>query len=172
MQTQIAADAPEWEAVNQTMWRLERRWHDGIPDATKHHAYEAFPPALFLPPLLALGSGHGRLFLDVGCGIGRNLCIAWVLGWRVAGIERHGPYVEAAAELIPEAEVTHGDAFDVDLFDADVVYLYRPMVTDDDEASLERHVIERMRPGSILYLAATIPPLPLEEVGPCLWRVP
>ena len=67
--------------------------------------------------------------------------------------------------------IVRADAFDLDEFPADVVYLYRPLVRDDDEARLEDHVIRGMIPGSLLYLATTEPPRPLERVGQRLWRV-
>ncbi len=159
------------EALHQTLWRLEQRWLPPTPDATVHHAYEALPPAIFLPPLLTLGPGDGRTFLDVGCGIGRCLALAACLGWNVSGIDRHQPYLVSASDLVPEALLTHADAFDVQSFDADVVYLYRPMVSADNEADLERHVIERMIPGAILFLGTTDPPVELEAAGDRLWRI-
>lgn len=161
-----------YEAVHQVFWRLEQRWSDGIPDATVRHAYQALPPAMFLPPLLAAAElTGGGVFMDVGCGVGRNLALAHCLGWETIGVDIHQPYLAAAAELVPEASLIEADAFDLDRFDADVVYLYRPMVSADDEHDLETHVIERMTPGSILYLGTTEPLVPLERVAPCLWRV-
>ena len=135
------------------MHRLEQRWNVlPIPDADVWHAYDPLPPALFLPGLRqAAELTQGRRFLDVGCGIGRNMALAWSLGWQVAGIERHGPYAEAARELLPEADVYCEDAFDVDSFDADLVYMYRPARADAAEEWLEAHVLACLRPGTVCF---------------------
>lgn len=167
------------EALHRALWRLERRWVGDIPEAHVNFAYEALPPAIFLPPLLvAAGYVEGREFLDVGCGIGRNLVLAHYLGWRVAGVDIHRPYIEAAKELVPEAELLHSDAFNVSFFDADVVFVNRAMVSAEAQARLQDHVIRRMRPGSLLMLGTTDPPVDLEPLvenenlyPASLWRV-
>lgn len=142
----------ELEAIHQTLWRLEQRWLPPTPNAHVHHAYEALPVAMFLPGIRrAAEFTDGRRFLDIGCGIGRNLALMSVMGWQVAGIDRHRPYVEAAQELAPEATLVCADAFDVQEFNADVVYMYRPMVADGDETRLEEHVLGRIAPGTVCF---------------------
>jgi SAM-dependent methyltransferase len=144
----------ELEAVHQTMWRLERRWDPlPIPNAHVHHAYDPLPLALFLPGIRRASEfTSGRRFLDVGCGIGSKLVLMHYLGWETAGIDRHEPYLDAARELVPEADLTLADAFDLDSFETDVLYMYRPMVSDADEDRLEAHVLSRLRPGTVCFL--------------------
>lgn len=140
------------EAVHQVMGRLERRWSLPIPDASVWHAYDPLPIALFLPGLRrAAELTDGRRFLDVGCGVGRNMALAHSLGWEVAGIDRVAHYVDAARELLPEAVVMCQDAFAVPRFAADVVYMYRPARADDLEDSMETHVLERVTPGTVCF---------------------
>lgn len=149
-----SASPEEFQAIHETFHRLEQRWNLlPIPEVDGFHAYDPLPPAEFLPLVReAARLARGRRFLDLGCGIGRNLSIAYSLGWQVSGVDRHRPYVEAARELLPEAEIVEADIFDLDRFDADVVYMYRPAVGDDLEDDLEAHVIGRLAPGTVLLL--------------------
>jgi SAM-dependent methyltransferase len=143
----------ELEAIHQTFHRLEQRWNVlPIPDNSVWHAYDPLPTTLFLSGLArAAELTEGRRFLDVGCGIGRNLALAHCLGWQVAGIERHEPYLDAAAELLPEATLVHADALSVEVFDADCVYLYRPARGDELAEILERHVLARLPVGTVCF---------------------
>lgn len=142
----------EQEAVLGVLVRLGTRWVLPTPDADVWHAYDPLPFWLFLDGIRAATHlATGRRFLDVGCGIGDKLALMHHLGWQVAGIDRHPPYVDAARELVPEADVSCGDAMDADSFDADLVYMYRPAVADALEERLEAHVLERIRPGTVCF---------------------
>lgn len=148
----------ELEAVHQTLFRLEQRWLPPTPDAHVHFAYDPLPVALFFPGIRQASElTEGRRFLDVGCGIGTKLALMYVMGWRVTGIDRHEPYAKIARELVPEANVMVADAFDVASFDADLVYMYRPMVSDADEERLEAHVMRHASPGTVCFFP-TRPP--------------
>lgn len=146
----------ELEAIHQTMWRLELRWKPETPDAHMHHAYERLPPIDFFPLIRRAGDPNGRTLMDIGCGIGTNLLMAFVMGWNVVGVDRHLPYLEVARALVPEARLIHSDAFDLTSFDADVIYVYRPMVSGDDQRRLESHIASRMRPGSIMLSTGSL----------------
>ncbi len=144
----------ELEAVHTFIFRLETRWlPEEQPDTTNHHAYDSLPFWLFLEgirPAIELASG--KRFLDIGCGIGSKLAIMKQLGFDVAGIERFGPYAETARTLMDgQAEIVHANALDLDVFDADLVYMYRPMKSDEDEDRLEQHVRERVTAGTVLF---------------------
>ncbi len=143
----------EQEAIHSVFHRLETRWHEPAHDDARH-TWDPLPFWLFLDGVrTAEPQVRGRRFLDVGCGIGTKLAIMHELGWEVAGIERHGPYVKDAQELMHERpnSITHADAFDVPVFDADLVYMYRPMKSDDDEDLLEQHVLARVAPGTVMF---------------------
>lgn len=143
----------ELEAIHQTLHRLEQRWVFPLPDSNLFYAYSALPVAEFLPTVQEVSAlTEGRRFMDIGCGIGTKLALMHVMGWRVAGLDRHGPYIESARELVPEADVIHADLREIDRFDADLVYMYRPGVSDELEEELERHVVERMTVGSLFFL--------------------
>lgn len=142
----------ELEALHQTLHRLERRWVLPIPNADIWFAYDPLPLALFLPGIrVAAALTSGPRFLDIGCGIGTKLALMHVLGWQTAGIDRCEHYAAAARELVPEAEVRTVNAFDIDCFDADLVYMYRPAVSDELESKLEEHVLERVAPGTVCF---------------------
>lgn len=142
------------EAIYQATRRLEQAWLPTIPSAHEFFAYEPLPWGQFIDLIeQASGLTEGRRFLDVGCGIGTKLIVMHYLGWEVAGVERHPPYAHAARLLVPEAEeVTPRDVFDIDRFDADVVYSYRLAVNDDRQAEVEAHLSAHMTPGSVLVL--------------------
>lgn len=148
----MTREEAEREAIHGLLHRLERRWSLPIPDASVWHAYDPLPFCHFLDRVReAERLTTGRRFLDIGCGIGSKLALMSALGWETHGIDRHLPYVEAARELVPEAKVEHADAFDVGAFDADLVYMYRPAVSDELEDRLEQHVLERVVPGAVMF---------------------
>jgi SAM-dependent methyltransferase len=164
----------ELEALHGTMHRLERRWNLlPIPDNSVYHAYDPLPFWQFFEGIrIASAHTQGRRFLDLGCGIGTKLALMHGLGWEVSGIEQHLPYVEAARELIPEANVIHGQIEDLEDLEADLVYMYRPAVSEDLELELEHHVAEILSPGSVLFLPVRDgSTLGLEKLGPEIWRI-
>ena len=145
---------PRWaEAIHQAFHRLERRWVLPIPsEQPEFHVYDPLPVAEFLPAIeTASKATAGRRFLDVGCGIGTKLALMLALGWQVAGIELRRRYVLAASELVPEASVVCADLRDVAEFDADLVYCYRPARADELETEIERYVVDRVRPSTLLF---------------------
>lgn len=164
-----------WEAVHQTLHRLERRWLPPFPpDADVFYAYDPLPVAEFFPTVeVASALTSGRRFLDVGCGIGTKLALMHVLEWEVAGIDRHLPYLEIARDLVPEATLTHADLRDVESFDADLVFMYRPGVSDETAVALELHVAQRVSAGTLLFLPTrTLPEgVTAERLDSHLWRV-
>lgn len=161
-----------WEAVHQTLHRLEQRWALPVPDASEFFAYDPLPVAEFFPTIkVASDATEGRRFLDVGCGIGTKLSLMHVLGWQVAGIDRQAHYIAAAHELVPEATLTLADIRDVKGFEADLVFMYRPGVSEKTASALERHVVERMTPGSLLFLPLREIPVEAERLAPYLWRL-
>jgi SAM-dependent methyltransferase len=149
----VRVDALENEALHSTFHRLETRWHQPIGEPSDSHGWDPLPFWMFFDGIRECAAliPEGRRFLDVGCGIGTKLSIMFHLGWTVSGIELRREYVESARELIPEATIVHADAFDVEQFDADVVYMYRPMKSEPDEDRLEAHVRERAASGTVLF---------------------
>ena len=146
-------DESEREALHSAMHRLEQRWLPRrVPRNDVWHAWDPLPFWEFLAGVReAAGLTAGRRFLDIGCGIGTKLAVMHALGWTVAGVEKRKRYVNAAAELVPEAVIVHADVLDVDRFDADLVYMYRPAVADELESRVEAHVLGRVTPGSVLF---------------------
>lgn len=143
----------EFEAIHGLLHRLEQRWTPPAPAADVWFAYDPLPLREFLPLLRqAMALTEGRRFLDLGCGIGRNLAVAHHLGFRVSGIDQHRPYLAAAAELLPEAVLTHGNILDLNEIDADIVYMYRPARAEDLQVRIEEHVQSLLTPGSVFLL--------------------
>jgi SAM-dependent methyltransferase len=143
----------ELEALHGTFHRLEQRWNTlPIPQVDGWHAYEPLPFWDFLAGLAAAAEmTAGRRLLDLGCGIGRNLALALHLGWRVAGIDHNPQYIEAARELLPEADLRVADILDEEEFDADLVYMYRPARGEELEAEVETFVLDHVTSGTVLF---------------------
>jgi len=168
-----------WDvAIYETFSRLETRWLvntrlDLDPD---FYDYNAWPMADFMASVEMVGQfvPQGR-FLDVGCGIGTKLALMYSLGWEVSGLDWNQEYVFRARELLPERAdaIVVADLRDVESFDADVVYMYRPAKSDEQEEAVERHLIGHCAQGTLLILPETpvTSQLDLERVGPNVWRV-
>src|SRR6266576_6003049 len=127
--------AHELNALTETMNCLERPFiRECLGNDVAHHDYEPLPLADFIAGVRAAEPHvNGRRFLDVGCGLGAKLGFMHYLNWNVVGIDINPKYCLHAQELYPFADITCADAFDVDHFDADLVYMYRPMVSEEDE---------------------------------------
>jgi SAM-dependent methyltransferase len=155
----------ESEAIHSTLFRLETRWHSPSVEQSPYHAWDSLPFWLFLDAIrVAAAHAPGRRFLDIGCGIGTKLALMFHLGYEVAGIDRRQDYIGAAHELVPEATLTCVDAFDVERFDADIVYMYRPAKSDELEDALEAHVCSRLRHDTVLVL-------PTRTIGHGLFKI-
>lgn len=167
-------DAATIEALNQTILALERRWIPPDPKNPNYYGYIPLNVRWFIEGMeVAMRCHPGRGFLDVGCGIGTKMLIARHLGYEVSGIEVHAPYAEVARELCPGANIEVADAFDVNHFDADVVYVYRPCRGDELEGRLERHVVANMNPGALIFCDGRDEPPTSTGVlmGPPVWRI-
>ena len=165
----------DWaEAIHQTILRLGARWVPAFDGSADFYDYIPYAMRDFVSGMdMAATATEGRRFLEVGCGIGTKLALMQVLGWQVAGIDRYEPYIRSAKELVPEADFVAADMRDVPFFDADVVFMYHPAVNDDVEAAMEKHLVDSVAPGTVLF----VPPetlffwsLGLERLGPHLWR--
>lgn len=165
----------DWlEAVHQTFIRLGTRWVVPPPPSPEFYDYSPWPVRDFIDAMdMAAKATEGRRFFEVGCGIGTKLALMSILGWEVTGLDRYQPYMAAAAELVPEAILVLGDMRDVEFFDADVVFMYRPAIDDQVENEMEQYLAERVAPGTVLLIPPETPffwSLGLERLGPCLWR--
>lgn len=122
---------------------------------------------------VAIANLPGRRFMDVGCGIGTKLLFAATLGFNVRGIELRHDCAEVARRLVGQDCVTVANAFDVDSFDADVVYSHRCCVYSEEQLSLERHIAANMPTGSLLILphGAMETPQGGGHLGANVWRI-
>ncbi len=151
--TNAVESAQEAEAIHATLHRLEQRWNVvPIPDNRVWHAWDPLPFWDFFRGVRrAAELTDRRRFLDLGCGIGTKLAIMDGLGWQVSGIDHHEPYVEAARELVPEAEIRLSNILDCEQLDADLVYMYRPAREENLEVAVEQHVLSVVAPGSVMF---------------------
>jgi SAM-dependent methyltransferase len=149
------------------------------PIIDRNHTYQPLSVAEFMNNML-LARGYliatnncwtgNETFLDVGCGIGGKLRLAEALGWNVCGVERWEPYAQHAIKA--GFRVAVRDAALYETYDKfDVVYMYRPMIQEDDERDLTKHIVEQMKPGAILFHAGNPSPEGLHHIGEQLWLV-
>jgi 2-polyprenyl-3-methyl-5-hydroxy-6-metoxy-1,4-benzoquinol methylase len=168
-------DPDEFDAIEGVLRRLEEPWLPVSPDESVHYSYVPLGLAEFLSGLeVCAANSEGRRFLDLGCGIGRSMLIAHLMGWRVTGIEHYSPYAAVARQLVPEATILECEAEEFDGYgEFDVVYSFRLCVDDDDQNALERMIVSRMRPGAVVFLGHRVltTPIPGESLGENCWRV-
>ena len=123
----------------------------------------ALPNSLFLEHmhaayrlLLAQETSGPSSFLDVGCGGGLKVLAATGFFDRADGLEFDRGYAASARRLfkqVPERQcrVTCTDALGFKRYDDyDVIYLYRPIEDHEGMTALERRIVERARPGTVL----------------------
>lgn len=94
-------------------------------------------------------------FLEVGCGIGRNLFLvkngSGLVLDKVQGIEIGFPYIVQAREIFKmHEEVIQGDALTFDYSNFDVIYYYRPFTDEALQAKFERRLIRQAKPGAYI----------------------
>ena len=116
-------------------------WHDAPIFPTPLNALRDLPGAAALPA--------GAWILDAGCGVGdglRALRVAYPQA-RFCGIEFSWPLRFAAALRCPWARIWHGDIWQADWSDYDLVYLFQRPETMPHAVAKAR---ENMKPGAWL----------------------
>ena len=103
----------------------------------------------------------GIHFIDVGCGIGGKVKLAYdVFGYhdlRITGIEYAPHYVEIAQQLCQSKKnpkygptIIQGDARKHDYSTYHIVYFYCPMMDHDGEVELEKQIFSTIRKNTIV----------------------
>ena len=99
-------------------------------------------------------------FLEIGCGIGRNLNIvsrqSVLPVAKAVGFDSVSAYIDIARQIHGLGEnVFVGDCMDFDYSGFDVVYFYRPFSDEDAEKEFEKKLIFSMKKGAIVIGAST-----------------
>ncbi len=95
-------------------------------------------------------------FLDVGCGGGTKILAATRYFRQADGLEYDRGYAGSARRFLQIIGVTNSTVFHTDamVFDAysdyDVIYFFRPLLSDAHLETLEQRIIALARPGTIL----------------------
>ena len=98
-------------------------------------------------------------FLDVGSGGGTKVLAASTCFDHCDGLEYEAATVETGAAFLgfvapPGCRLIHGDALQFSDYAAyDVIYFYRPLVSEPDMIALETRILEQARPGTVLLAA-------------------
>ena len=103
------------------------------------------------------GEYRTKRFIDVGCGIGDKVFLAWLVkGWEAHGVELNdhtyqlGKYALHNYIRDQHINLIHHDAFDLSYEDYDIVYMYCPIKSSTLLGELYQHVYETMREGAIM----------------------
>ena len=120
------------DAINATQELIERLEAQITPPPNKDEQWYSWIPnrlAFFFEGMriarATLGPGRHR-FLEVGSGMGRNLCLAHQLGFDPVGIELHEPYIDASHRVFPHLKAYQMDATIYEgYYWFDLVYCYR-----------------------------------------------
>ncbi|MEX0310504.1 MAG: hypothetical protein AB3N17_09675 [Tateyamaria sp.] len=98
-------------------------------------------------------------FLDVGSGGGTKVLAASTCFDVCHGLEYEGATVETGQALLnlvaqDTCTLIHGDALTYSGYaEYDVIYFYRPLVSESGMIDLETRILEQVRPGTILLAA-------------------
>lgn len=140
-------------ALAHTIDALERAWFPAVlPEHPEFYEYQSTPVDTFVVALAqARELAQGDSYLEVGCGIGTKLVIAQHFGFEVHGIEARAQYAATAAFLCPEAKIEVADARYYDAYNAfDVIFCYRPIISEEGQAALDRRICEQAKDGAVL----------------------
>lgn len=156
--------------------------------------YIPFPPLEFcndIDMVLSL-TYHGGIdrpkFIDVGCGIGSKLVLAYSVGnykglhsEDLYGIEKDPRYLEVAKTLLDEAGIRgahliKGDFFHHTYKPYDIIYFYGPLMDHEKEVKLETLILDTAKPGAyvIAHYRRGSPQLYAERctgISEHIWRV-
>jgi SAM-dependent methyltransferase len=103
--------------------------------------------------------GPGTRFLDVGCGLGRSLYLASLLGCSVSGTEMDADAVAFCQARLPNADVRQGDLlqqrFPADHFD--FILLYHVIEHLRDPVSYLREIHRILKPGGTVCVGTPNP---------------
>lgn len=94
-------------------------------------------------------------FLEIGCGIGRNLNLVTHQDHlpvaKAVGFDVVDAYIEAAQKIYGLGEnVFVGDCMKFDYSGFDVVYFYRPFSDEKAERKFEKYIISGLKKGAIV----------------------
>lgn len=96
-----------------------------------------------------------KSFLDVGCGLAENLISIAMKHPEMEfyGLEIRPEYLDLARKDKINIHFIEGDARTWDEYGAyDIVYMFHPLLTPENEIALERRVWELMKIGSVFIL--------------------
>lgn len=144
--------------------KLDREWMRtdiGHDDTSRYVPWIPFPIYDFVALVAeALPETTGDRFLDIGAGVGSKVLLAdTIFNLDARGIERVPEYAaEANRYGIP---VRTADAMDYQNYDVfDLLFINRPFADPAEEAKLEMHVLDAMKPGAVLIGVNLAAPLP------------
>lgn len=106
--------------------------------------------------LLARRAAPPFRFLDVGCGAGLKVALAAEIFHLADGLEYDETYVAYGERTLAAMGARRSRVFPGDgrsfagYADYDVIYLFRPMMDEDEMFRMERHIADTARPGSLV----------------------
>lgn len=132
--------------------RIVRDGYDAIAGEYERWAASFGSPVLATLERLLELLAPGAHVLDLGCGNGIPVARALLdRGHRVTGVDASSAQLERARRNVPEAELVHGDALEVELppasFDAAVCVFVLGHIPRDEQPALLRRLHGWLRPG-------------------------
>merc|ERR1719198_1171270 len=169
-QTSNASETPSQQA------HAHRNIFNATGDASAS-VYGEIQPETMLNMFRISGVRPGQRYYDLGSGRGKTVILAWLMGLQAAGIELADDRWHMSCDALHRAfhavvplpgnavSFVHASFFDVDFFDADLVFVNSVMFSDDTMGKLAL-AARHLRPGSkIVSSHSGLPGVGFKELG-------
>lgn len=161
-----------WQAVDALLIAAEDLSLPAVAARPDLHEWSPTPLPDFLEAMVgAEAHATGRRWLEVGSGIGRNLKLAQLLGWKPTGIEIRPEYIDQSRRYAPGVPVVECDALGFDHYgEFDAIFKFQPFKGADLESALDRVIASQIASSAVFVNMYAAPAGAWRPVASHVWR--